>query len=448
MDFNNLTNTNNSAYAGRTDVAELVRRSNSAYGQYSQVTMSSRKGVINNIRQKMMPLVNRLAGMEMRETDMGNINDKIVKLMLAIQNTPGIEDLTTEVTTGDNGMTLYEYSSYGCICSLTPSTNPCATIICNAIGMLAAGNSVIFIPHPRCVESSALTVKCIDDAVFEICGIRDLVMSVKNVDKEVTNEVMNHPDVSMIVATGSEDKTDNALYSAKRVIAASTGNPVAIIDESADMEKAAKDIVEGATFDNGLLCLAENNLVAVNTAADGLIDALQRRDAYYTNDVDEIMRLTQATVTADLTAKRIMIGKTADEILKVSGISPGRHVSLIVADTFKTHPFATCQMLMPLVPMIRTPNFETALETAYYIEQGYKHSAYIHSQSIVHLDEAANRMRTSVFIKNGSSLVALGLQGDGNTSFTIANRTGEGATTARDFARRRKCTLTSGFHIR
>ena len=123
-------------------------------------------------------------------------------------------------------------------------------------------------------------------------------------------------------------------------------------------------------------------------------------------------------------------------------------MSLIVVDTFKSHPFATCQMLMPLIPLIRTDDFASALDVAIFLEAGCKHSAYIHSKDISHLDEAANRMRTSIFVKNGSSLVALGLQGDGNTSFTIANRTGEGATSARDFARRRKCTLTSGFHIR
>lgn len=431
-----------------TNAEDIVRKSKQAYEQFKNLSINERKGLINNIREKLMPIATKLANMEMQETDMGKVGDKIIKILLSIQKTPGVEDLTTEVTTGDGGMTLYEYASYGCICSLTPSTNPCATIICNTIGMLAAGNSVIFIPHPRCEGSSGETVKCINEAVKEVCGIDGLVTSVTNVRKETTHEIMNHPDVAMIVATGSEDKTGDALYSAKRVIGASNGNPVVIVDETADTQQAAADIVEGATFDNGLLCTAENNLVVVNTAAETLIEALLNKGVYYTGNLDEIMLLTQATITSDMSVKRSMIGKSANEILEAAGINPGRDVSLIVADTVKTHPFVTNQMLMPLLPMVRTDSFETALDVAYFIEQGFKHSAYIHSQNISRLDRAANKMQTSIFIKNGSSLVALGLKGDGNTSFTIANRTGEGATTARNFARRRKCTLTTGFHIR
>ena len=448
MILDNKIGNNVSADCDSVDVTTLMNISKAAYDKYSVLSINKRKEIINNIRRKLLSLVAKLADMEMKETDMGNTHDKIIKLLLAVQKTPGVEDLITSVTTGDSGMTLYEYSSYGCICSLTPSTNPCATVISNAIGMLSAGNSVIFIPHPRCVESTAETVKCIDDAVCEICGIRGLVQSLPAVNKEISQEIVNHPDISLVVATGSEDKIGKALYSAKRVIAASTGNPVVIVDGTADMEKAAKDIVEGATFDNGLLCLAENNLVATADAAEPLINALEARGAFYISDVEDLMKLTKATVTPDITVKRNMIGKNANEILRIAGIDPGRNVSLIVCEAMKAHPFATCQMLMPLMPFIRTTDFHSALDTAYFIEQGWRHSAYIHSQSIAHLDEAAGKMRTAIFIKNGSSLVALGLQGDGNTSFTIANRTGEGATTARDFARKRKCTLTSGFHIR
>ena len=448
MKFDSLMKIDISVRSDYIDVEDILRRSKSAYDRYSRLTINNRKEIINKIRQSLMPAANKLANMEMQENGMGNIHDKIIKILLAIQKTPGVEDLKTEVTTGDNGMTLYEYSSHGCVCALTPSNNPCATIICNTIGMIAAGNSVIFIPHPRCEGSSLETVKLINEIIYEVSGIEDLIMSVTRVSHDVSQAIMNHPDIALVVATGSEEKIDKALYSSKRVIAASNGNPVVIVDETADMAKAAKDIIEGATFDNGLICLAESNIVVVNAAAERIIDALKSNGAYYVRDLDEIMQLTKATITSDMSIKRSMIGKTANEILKAAGINVDRYVSLIVVDTFKSHPFATCQMLMPLIPLIRTDDFASALDVAIFLEAGCKHSAYIHSKDISHLDEAANRMRTSIFVKNGSSLVALGLQGDGNTSFTIANRTGEGATSARDFARRRKCTLTSGFHIR
>lgn len=448
MEFQNLLKNDPAADMKEVDVQKLIQKNCDAFQAYSELSLMQRKGIINNIKAKLTPLTVKLANMELTETGMGNVQDKIVKIALAIDKTPGIEDLVTEVMTGDGGMTLYEYSAYGVVCALHPSTNPCATLISNTIGMLAAGNAVINIPHPRCVESSVLAAKCIDEAIYEICGIRNLVTVLNIVSKEHTNEIMYHPNVALIVATGSDPKVHSALQSAKRVIGAGAANPVVIVDETADLEKAAKDIVEGATFDNGGLCISENNIVIVNSAADTFIKELRKNGVYYTNNMEEMMKLTKATVTSCMEANRLLEGKSAKEILEAAGIAVMEDIKLIVVDTVKTHPFATCEMRMPLLPMIRTENFERALEIALFIEQGYRHSAYIHSQSISRLNMAAYKMQTSIFIKNGSSLVGLGLYGDGNTSFTLANITGEGVTTARTFARKRRCTLTSGFSIR
>jgi propionaldehyde dehydrogenase len=314
--------------------------------------------------------------------------------------------------------------------------------------MLAAGNSVIIIPHPRCAGVSGYTAKHIDEAIYSACGIRNLVLSVPQSSMRLADELMWHPDVSMIVATGSERMIRHALTSAKRVIGAGAANPVAMVDETADIKQAARNIVDGASFDHNIMCISEKNIVAVSSIADELIKELKAQGALFISDPEDMLKLTKATVDSNLLMKRSQAGRSPGEILKAADIQCDRDVRLIVVETVKTHPFVTLEMLMPLVPLLRARDFDEMLETALFIEQGHRHTATIHSQSIARLNKAAQVMQTSVFVKNGSSLSSIGFDGESGTSFTIANVTGEGVTTARDFARKRRCSLMTGLSIR
>jgi len=429
-------------------VNQAIFDSLEAYQAYSKLTLNRRQAIITAIKNKLIPLVPEMAARELKETGMGNTRDKIVKLLLSIHKTPGVEDLVTDVLTGDDGMTLYEYSAYGVICAIHPSTNPCATLISNTMGMLAAGNAIIHVPHPRCIEVSNYTAKYIDEAILEVCGIPNLVVTLSESSIKLANEIMNHPDVAMVVATGGRKIVNQALSCSKRVIGAGHANPVVIVDETADLKKAACDIVDGASFDHNIMCIGEKNIVVVSSIADSFIEELKMNDVYFITDEIEMLALTKAVVTSDFIMNRALAGKSANTILSAAGIKCDREVRLIVVETVKTHPFVTIELLMPVVPMVRVKDFDTALETALFIEQGLRHTAIIHSQSILNLNKAAHIMQTSVFVKNGSSMVSIGFNGEGDTSFTIANITGEGVTTARHFARRRRCTLTSAFSIR
>lgn len=419
-----------------------------AYQAYSSLSLNRRREIITAIKNRLVPLVPDMAAQELEETRMGNVRDKIIKLMLAIHKTPGVEDLTTEVLTGDDGMTLYEYSAYGLICAIQPGTNPCATLISNTIGMLAAGNAVVHIPHPRCTRVSQFAAKHIDEAIQEVCGISNLVMALPESSMKLANEIMSHPDVSLIVATGGSKMLNQTLACSKRVIGAGQANPVVIVDETAELDKAAQDIVEGASFDYNIMCTGEKNIVVVSAVANDFVGELKKQGVYYVDNEIEMLKLTKATVTSDFIINRALEGKSANDILKAAGIQCNREIRLIVVDAVKSHPFVLIELLMPVVPMVRVKDFDMALETALFIEQGLRHTAIIHSQSIANLNRAAHVMQTSIFVKNGSSLSGIGFKGEGDTSFTVANITGEGITTARHFARRRRCTLTSGFSIR
>lgn len=419
-----------------------------AYSQYTKLTLNERQEIIDFVKEKLLQHVSEIAKRTVEETEMGNEKDKLQKLVFAIKKTPGIEDLITEVKTGDNGMTLYELSSYGVVCAVHHSTNPCATLISNTIGMLAAGNAVVHCPHPRAINVSKFVTEIISSAISQKCGIDNLVVTFSEISMAKTKEVMMHPDIALIVTTGGRELLSTAMKSAKKVIGASSGNPVAIVDETADIGKAARDIVYGASFDNNIMCITEKSVVAVESIADELTSEFIKNGVYYVSSEEEKIRLARVTLTSDIKLNKRFEGKSAGEILNAAGIHCDRKVRLIVLSTVKYHPFVTVEMLMPLIPLVRVKNFDEAIDTALEIEQGLRHTATIHSQSIERLNRAAKVMQTSIFVKNGPSLVGIGFNGEGDTSFTVATATGEGTTTARHFARRRRCSLTSGFSIR
>lgn len=431
-----------------SSVKDAVAVSASAYQQYSLLTLNQRQQVIAAIRSDLLEQVDTLARMTVEETGMGRAEDKRQKLLLVLQKTPGTEDLITEVKTGDTGMTLYELSSYGVACAVQPCTNPCETLICNTIGLLAAGNSVIHVPHPRALNVSQYVTELISKSVGRICGIDNLVSTLCETSMAVTQELMCHPDVSLVIATGGKGMLRQAMSCGKKVIGAGPANPVAIVDETADLSKAARDLAFSCSFDNNLTCITEKSIVVVDAAAEEFLSQLKKNHVYCVRDQQEMLQLTLACITPEMQPNKSLEGHSAPEILRAAGINCDESVRLIVVDTVRQHPFVTEELLMPLVPMVRAGGFDQAVEFACEIEQGLRHTATVHSRMIERLNYAAQKLQTAVFVKNSSALAGIGFDGEGDTSFTIATATGEGTTTARHFCRRRRCTLANAFSIR
>lgn len=431
-----------------SSVDEAISVAKKAQAEYELMTLETRQKVVNNIRNGMQPLIQEFAKATVEETGMGRVEDKIQKLQLTIDKTPGIEDLHTVVETGDNGMTLYELSAYGVIVAITPSTNAVETLICNSIGMLAAGNAVCFSVHPGAAEVSKKAVEEINKLVYEACGLHNMLVTINKPSIETSKEMMRHPDVSLLVVTGGPGVVHEAMISGKKVIGAGAGNPPSIVDETANISKAAADIVAGASFDNNILCIAEKSVVAVKDIVSSLISEMEKHGAYYVNDEAVIKKMVDLTIAENGQPSRKYIGKDASIILKDAGISVDYDVRIIIMNTPKNHPFVIKEMLMPILPIVTAQNFDEALEVALEVEQNLHHTATMHSQNTGRLNKAAKSIKTSIFVKNGPSFAGLGFGGEGSTTFTIATPTGEGTTTARHFARRRRCVLTDAFSIR
>lgn len=428
-------------------MAEALAAVQQAYQQYRSYTVAQREKMIARIRELTLKEAENLAKLGVEETGMGRVADKVIKHQLVAEKTPGTEDLKPAVMTGDNGMTLIEMAPYGVIGSITPSTNPSETVLCNSIGMLAGGNAVVFNPHPHAKETANYAVDLVNRAVLEAGGPENLVVSVKNPTMDSSNEMMASPIVRMLVATGGPGVVKALLSSGKKAIGAGAGNPPVIVDDTADVEKAGADIVAGASFDNNLPCIAEKECFAFRSIADDLIRSMVKNGAYLIKG-EQIERLLQIALIEKDGKYRInkqWVGRDAAKFLRELGISSDAR--LIICETDASHPFVQVEMMMPILPIVRVDTIDQAIDLAVAAEHGNRHSAHIHSKNIDHLTRFARAVETTIFVKNAPSFAGIGAGGEGYTTFTIAGPTGEGLTAAHSFTRQRRCVMVDGLHI-
>ncbi|MFH0809681.1 MAG: aldehyde dehydrogenase family protein [Pseudomonadota bacterium] len=408
-----------------------------------------RRVVVASIREVCLPEVERLARLAVEEAGYGRVEDKIFKNRLAVSKTPGCEVLRSRAVSGDHGLTLTERAPWGVIGSITPVTNPTETIICNSIGMIAAGNAVVFNPHPAAAKVSNLVVHLVNEASRRVGGPPDLATSTVSPTIESAQALMRHPEVNLLVVTGGPGVVKAALGSGKRAICAGPGNPPAVVDETADLAQAARDLVRGASLDNNIVCVVEKVIIVVEQVAGRLMALLEEAGARRLSP-EELLRLTPLLFEGDPARhlpNRRMVGKNTEVILKAAGLACPPEARLAFAECPADHPLVLTEQLMPVLPLVRVRNVEEAIRLAVKVEGGRRHTAVMHSRDIASLSAMARACNASIFVKNGPSFAGLGLEGEDYCSFSIASPTGEGLTNATHFTRERRCTLKDYFRI-
>lgn len=429
------------------DMNQAIEAARQAQKQVHTLSMDQREKIITVIRRKTKENAELLARMGVQETGMGNVGHKILKHHLVAEKTPGTEDITTTAWSGDRGLTLVEMGPFGVIGAITPCTNPSETILCNTIGMLAGGNTVVFNPHPAAIKTSIFAVNLLNEASMEAGGPDNIACTVEKPTLETSNVMMKHKDISLLVATGGPGVVTAVLSSGKRGIGAGAGNPPALVDETADVRKAAEDIVNGCTFDNNLPCIAEKEIVAVNAVADELMHYMISEQGCYQITKEEQDQLT-ATVMTPKGLNRKCVGKSAKDLLAMIGVTVPDNIRCIVFEGPKEHPLISEELMMPILGMVRAADFEDAVEQAVWLEHGNRHSAHIHSKNVDNITQYAKAIDTAILVKNAPSYAALGFGGEGYCTFTIASRTGEGLTSASAFTKRRRCVMSDSLCIR
>lgn len=431
-----------------SNVNKAVEAAKIAQQKLFRMSLADRKRIADTIRAELTPYVEELSTLTVEETGMGNVSDKIQKNLAAINFTPGTEDLPSAVFSGDRGLTLLELSPYGVIGAITPSTNPTETVINNCIGMISAGNSVVFSPHPSAYNVTNYTVKLINEAIIKAEGPENLVVTIDKPSLEKSNEIMSHPDILMLVATGGPSIVHTLLSSGKKAIGAGAGNPPVLVDQTADIEKAVNDIVLGCSFDNNLPCTSEKEAIVVDEVYEYFIFRMKNHEATYHIEDDQVIEKLKDLVVKDGKPNKQFTGKNAFDILAKLGIEVDKNIKLITCETPFNHEFVQLELLMPILPIVRAKDREEALFLGIKAEHGNRHTAICHSKDIDFLSLAAKELQTTIFVKNAPSYAGIGIGGEGYTTFTIAGPTGEGLTSTSSFCRHRRCTLVDGFNIR
>ena len=264
-----------------------------------------------------------------------------------------------------------------------------------------------------------------------------------------------HPAIRLLVCTGGPGVVKSVLSSGKKAIGAGAGNPPVIVDDTADIAKAAKDIIDGCTFDNNLPCIAEKEVFAFDNIADALIDGMIKNGAYKINakQAEELSKIVLVdtknpkTGIIKKTVSRECVGRDASVLLKKIGITVGPEIRCIICETGFDHLFVQEELMMPILPIVRVHNIDEAIELAVKAEHGNRHTAHMHSKNIDHLSRFAKAVETTIFVKNAPSYAGIGFGGEGHTTFTIAGPTGEGITSAKSFTRLRRCVMADSFRI-
>lgn len=426
---------------------------NDAFHELQGKGLAGRAKVIEVVKELSAKNAEEWGKLEFAETKIGRLEHKIEKLQI-VKLVPGLEWLRPYGLSGDHGITMEEYTPFGVVGAITPVTHSVPTLSGNIINIVAAGNAVVFNPHPSGAKCAATAIRAYNEAIHAALGIENLVCTVEAPSLESFDLLCKSEYVRLLCVTGGPAVVQAAMKSGKRAICAGPGNPPVVVDGTRCVKKAAADIIKGAAYDNNLLCIGEKQIFVLEKVADDFIAALKANGAAQLNDA-QLERLTAAAFTTSKDAggcshavlNRALVGRDAAVLAKEAGATVPANTQLLFAETDVEHPFVLEEQMMPMVPVVRVPSFEQAVAYAQRSEHGYKHSAIIHSLNVDHMTQMARALDTTLFVKNGPSVAGLGLGGEGYLSYSIATTTGEGITTPKTFTRTRRCVMVDNLRI-
>lgn len=432
-------------------VDEAVKSAGEAQKYFQSLGLEKRDKIICAIREVSRINAARWAKMAVEETKMGRVEDKIRKNLLVANKTPGVEDLRSLSYTGDKGLTLIEFAPFGTVAAITPSTNAVATIISNAIAILSAGNSVVFSPHPLAKDCVGDAVSILDKAIVSAGGPENLVTTIFNPTQESTKYLLSHDKINMSIVTGGPAivKVAMSVGKARKTIAAGPGNPPIVVDETADLSLAAKQIIYGCGFDNNVLCIAEKEVIVVEKIKNQFIEEIRKNPYAFELNSSQIDKLAQIAIPEpgmEPKINREFVGRNPSIIAKSIGLNIPDEVRVLWAETSQDHPFVISEQLMPVLPITSARNVDEAIELAYRLEWENHHTSGMYSMNVDNLTRMGRRMACSIFVKNACTLHGLGM-GEGYSSMSIGTPTGDGITKPTHFTRPLQCSLVGYFRI-
>ncbi len=447
-----------SAGAGRygvfSDANEACAAAHEGFLQLRKKGVEARVKVVEIVKTMAEANAKEWGRIELEETKIGRLDHKIAKLQI-IKLVPGVEWLRPDARSGDHGITLEEYTPFGVVAAITPSTHSIPTLSGNVVNIVAAGNGVVFNAHPSAAKCAALAVREYNKAIERETGIQNLITIIETPTLDSFKAICSHDAVRLLCVTGGPAVVKAAMQSGKRAICAGPGNPPVFVDDTCCPTRAAKAIIEGAAFDNNLLCIGEKEVFVLDSVADKLMTRMSENGAVKLSS-NQLEQLTKAAFTfkegqgggcGHASVNRDFIGKDVSVLAQAAGVNVPANTQLLFAETDANHAFVQEEQMMPMLPIVRVKSVEEGVERSLQAEHNYKHTAIIHSHDVENITAMARALDTTLFVKNGPSPAGLGLGGEGYLSFSIATPTGEGITNPRTFTRVRRCVMVDNLRI-
>jgi aldehyde dehydrogenase len=441
-------------YGVFSDANEACAAAHQGFLQLRKKGVEARAKVVEIVKTMAEANAESWGKIELDETKIGRLDHKIAKLKI-IKLVPGVEWLRPDARSGDHGITLEEYTPFGVVAAITPSTHSIPTLSGNIVNIVAAGNSVVFNAHPSAAKCAALAVREYNKAIERETGIQNLITIIETPTLDSFKAICSHEAVRLLCVTGGPAVVKAAMQTGKRAICAGPGNPPVFVDDTCCPTRAAKAIIEGAAFDNNLLCIGEKEVFVLDSVADKLMQRMSENGAVKLNSA-QLDRLTKAAFTfkegqgggcGHAMTNKDFIGKDVSVLANAAGANVPANTQLLFAETDANHAFVQEEQMMPMLPIVRVKSVEEGIERSLQAEHNYKHTAIIHSHDVENITAMARSLDTTLFVKNGPSPAGLGLGGEGYLSFSIATPTGEGITNPRTFTRVRRCVMVDNLRI-
>jgi len=435
-------------------IDEAVKAAHAAQKQLAERSLAERGEIVAIIRRLCVERAEELGKMEFAESHLGRLEHKIEKVRL-VEKVLGVEALRTDVRSDTTGVCLIEHAPFGTLAMVLPSTHGVPTLGSNAISAISGGNTAVVSSHPLTARSVASAVRLFNREIEARTGLTNLICTIEQPTIPTVNELFRHPDIAMICVTGGGAVVKAAMGAGKRVVAAGPGNPPVVVDETADLAKAAKSIIAGASFDNNLLCISEKEIFVVAKVASEFIAEMKRAGALELNRA-QVEKLTDTVFDFDASkgagrgrahVKHEFVGKDPSVLAGAIGLSIPPGTPLLFGETEEDHPFVQTEQMMPFVPVVRVASLDDGIRAAVKAEHGFHHTALMHSRDAENVTRMARAMNTTIFVQNGPCTASLGSDGPGFLSYSVATPTGEGVTTPLTFTRQRSINIVGALHI-
>ncbi len=436
------------------DANEACEAAAAAFHQFSEQGVAARRRVEVIVKTMAAANAETWGKIELDETKIGRLDHKIEKLKI-INLVPGVDWLHPDAYSGDHGIALEEFTPFGVVGAVTPSTHSIPTLSGNVVNIAAAGNAMVFNAHPSASRCAAMAVRAYNEAIHRDLGIENLICIIEQPSFDSFKAMCANEHVRLLCVTGGPGVVKAAMQTGKRAICAGPGNPPVLVCEDAEMDRAARSVIRGGAYDNNLLCIGEKEVFVIDTVADAFMTALERNGAVRLN-ASQLDALTKAAFTfkpgegggcPHASVNKDFIGKDAPVLARAAGANVGPKTELLFGETDASHPFVIEEQMMPFVPIVRVKDVNEGIVAAKTAEHNYRHTAIIHTHNVNYMTAMGRALDTTLFVKNGPCMAGLGLEGEGYLSYSIATPTGEGITNPKTFTRVRRCVMVDNLRI-